>query len=377
MGLRAASALLRPALACSGSCGAQHGTAAGAVMAKMAAASAASSPGAWWAVAATTAAAPGLAWPSQLAAAAAGGPCLQQQWRLNHTVRMVLLQVRARCRARGRAAQGRAPVHLPGGRPRAHLRRPPETATCPPSLPAQDHPKLGRAGEVVTVKAGYARHSLFPKRLGDYAVPGVLRRMRVRRRRLTKEQPPSDEPCLGRDSSNQYRVEGRAACEHGALRWRPRHVLLNDGSCPGLEAARQGLAGGALPGSRARAWARSCRANRRAYPLSPSCQADGLLRGEAADATAGRRRRGLPAPVVEGAGLLDGRGAGAAGGEATAAADLPDILRLLSARPVVGGGPGRGAGRAALLSVFGCRAPCDLAPSAKRRDPSSPKRGNL
>jgi hypothetical protein len=43
----------------------------------------------------------------------------------------------------------------------------------------QDHPKLGAAGEVVSVKAGYARHSLYPSRIADYAVPGVLRKMRV------------------------------------------------------------------------------------------------------------------------------------------------------------------------------------------------------
>ncbi len=44
----------------------------------------------------------------------------------------------------------------------------------------QDHPKLGSAGEVVTVKAGYARHSLYPTKAADYATPGVLRVMKVR-----------------------------------------------------------------------------------------------------------------------------------------------------------------------------------------------------
>lgn len=45
----------------------------------------------------------------------------------------------------------------------------------------QDHPKLGSAGDEVTVKAGYARHTLYPSKVADYAVPGVLRRMRVGR----------------------------------------------------------------------------------------------------------------------------------------------------------------------------------------------------
>ncbi|KIZ05144.1 hypothetical protein MNEG_2816 [Monoraphidium neglectum] len=91
--------------------------------------------GATWvcAAAAATAATPVAGWwPSQLAAAGACAHQHQQQ-RHKHTVKVVLLQ---------------------------------------------DHPKLGAAGEVVSVKAGYARHSLYPSRIADYAVPGVLRKMR-------------------------------------------------------------------------------------------------------------------------------------------------------------------------------------------------------
>lgn len=44
----------------------------------------------------------------------------------------------------------------------------------------KDHPKLGSAGEVVAVKAGRARHSLFPSKEADYAIPGVLKRLRER-----------------------------------------------------------------------------------------------------------------------------------------------------------------------------------------------------
>jgi hypothetical protein len=77
-------------------------------------------------------------------------------------------------RGPGRGVQSEGRLKLPPGVLRDA--RAPPTAPRPP----QDHPKLGPAGEVVTVRAGYARHSLYPQRVADYAVPGVLRRMRVR-----------------------------------------------------------------------------------------------------------------------------------------------------------------------------------------------------
>ncbi|GBF97381.1 hypothetical protein Rsub_11028 [Raphidocelis subcapitata] len=112
---------------------------------------------AWWRAAAA-APAP-TCWPSQLGPAA--GPC-QQQWRQKHTVRMVLLQ---------------------------------------------DHPRLGAAGAVVDVRAGYARHTLYPSKAADYAVPGVLRRMREQG--LLREDPAAAAAAVGR--RGRGRARGRAA----------------------------------------------------------------------------------------------------------------------------------------------------------------------
>lgn len=44
----------------------------------------------------------------------------------------------------------------------------------------QDHEHLGSRGDIVEVKAGHARQTLFPKGEADYAVPSVLRQLQVR-----------------------------------------------------------------------------------------------------------------------------------------------------------------------------------------------------
>lgn len=44
----------------------------------------------------------------------------------------------------------------------------------------KDHEHLGSRGDIVEVKAGYARHDLFPKGEADYAVPSVIRQLKVR-----------------------------------------------------------------------------------------------------------------------------------------------------------------------------------------------------
>ena len=137
---------------------------------------------------------PARPWPAQLGS----GPCQVQQQRLKHTVKMVLLQVGwSRLHL---AAGSRCPVWpaLPlRAAPQAPARCAPTPAPCAltralctPRAP-QDHPNLGSTGEVVDVAAGYARHSLFPQQIADYAVPGVLRRMRVSafgRRRLRRSR---------------------------------------------------------------------------------------------------------------------------------------------------------------------------------------------
>jgi hypothetical protein len=43
----------------------------------------------------------------------------------------------------------------------------------------RDHEHLGQQGDLVTVRAGYARHTLFPNGQADYAVPMVLRELQV------------------------------------------------------------------------------------------------------------------------------------------------------------------------------------------------------
>uniref|UniRef100_A0A383V847 Large ribosomal subunit protein bL9c n=1 Tax=Tetradesmus obliquus TaxID=3088 RepID=A0A383V847_TETOB len=70
----------------------------------------------------------------QLLPLAATAGALQQQHRHKHTVRMVLLQ---------------------------------------------DHEKLGKQGDIVTVKAGHARYTLFPQGIADYAIPSVVRDMKA------------------------------------------------------------------------------------------------------------------------------------------------------------------------------------------------------
>lgn len=43
----------------------------------------------------------------------------------------------------------------------------------------QDHEHLGSKGDIVEVKPGFARHHLFPSGEADYAVPSVLKQLRV------------------------------------------------------------------------------------------------------------------------------------------------------------------------------------------------------
>lgn len=43
----------------------------------------------------------------------------------------------------------------------------------------QDHEHLGSKGDIVEVKPGHARHTLFPKGEADYAVPSVIKQLKV------------------------------------------------------------------------------------------------------------------------------------------------------------------------------------------------------
>jgi hypothetical protein len=44
----------------------------------------------------------------------------------------------------------------------------------------QDHHQLGQAGDIVKVKAGHARYILFPRGEADYAMPAVLKQLKVK-----------------------------------------------------------------------------------------------------------------------------------------------------------------------------------------------------
>jgi ribosomal protein L9 len=44
----------------------------------------------------------------------------------------------------------------------------------------QDYERLGKQGDIVTVKAGHARYTLFPQGIADYAIPSVLRDLQVK-----------------------------------------------------------------------------------------------------------------------------------------------------------------------------------------------------
>jgi len=86
--------------------------------------------------------------------------CSGQPVRRAHTVRMVLLQA---------SVDG---VVLLGAWDAPH-----DTCCCA----MQDHPHLGERGQIVHVKPGYARQTLFPQQVADYALPEVLRQLQVRR----------------------------------------------------------------------------------------------------------------------------------------------------------------------------------------------------
>jgi large subunit ribosomal protein L9 len=51
----------------------------------------------------------------------------------------------------------------------------------------QDVEKLGNAGEVVTVKNGYARNFLVPRRLAYVATPGAMKRMEQEMKQIVKK----------------------------------------------------------------------------------------------------------------------------------------------------------------------------------------------
>ncbi|KAI8474843.1 MAG: hypothetical protein J3K34DRAFT_517923 [Monoraphidium minutum] len=114
--------------------------------------------------AAAAVAAAGWAWPPQLAPRCAGHQ--HQQQRGKHTVKMVLLK---------------------------------------------DHPKLGSAGEVVEVKAGRARQALFPSGDADYAVPGVLRRLRAQG--FLKSSDTQQPPALGGEAAGRLEAPAPAAAD--------------------------------------------------------------------------------------------------------------------------------------------------------------------
>lgn len=55
-------------------------------------------------------------------------------------------------------------------------------ACCHPNvhtLSPQDHDKLGKRGNLVQVKAGYARYTLFPQGIADYAIQSVMKNLWV------------------------------------------------------------------------------------------------------------------------------------------------------------------------------------------------------
>jgi len=51
-----------------------------------------------------------------------------------------------------------------------------------------DVDKLGRRGEVVDVREGYARNFLFPRRLGSKPTPSMYKEFELEKRRVTKQE---------------------------------------------------------------------------------------------------------------------------------------------------------------------------------------------
>ena len=101
------------------------------------------------------------------AASSSGVPSvasLQQHRGMARTVEMVLIKVR-RCAAS--TADGPAPLCS-----LTPLAEPPHPLLARP----QDHPHLGRAGDVVSVRPGHARLDLYPKQLAVYATPDNVQR---------------------------------------------------------------------------------------------------------------------------------------------------------------------------------------------------------
>jgi hypothetical protein len=120
-----------------------------------------------------------------------------QQQRGKHTVRMVLLKVGT---THSYFFNSLARLCL-ASQSSANMARAPTTACCsltstsgsgqsagcitsmltPAVLCcAQDMKHLGSKGDIVEVKAGHARHHLFPNREADYAVSSLLKRLKVR-----------------------------------------------------------------------------------------------------------------------------------------------------------------------------------------------------
>jgi large subunit ribosomal protein L9 len=52
----------------------------------------------------------------------------------------------------------------------------------------QDHEKLGKIGEIVEVKNGYARNYLIPRKIGYIATPGNLRTLEEEKKQLVDRQ---------------------------------------------------------------------------------------------------------------------------------------------------------------------------------------------
>ena len=84
----------------------------------------------------------------------------------------------------------------------------------------QTVPKLGKSGQVVTVKDGYARNYLFPKGLATVAERGQVAALDKRNERLAaklSETKAAAEALLAKLDGNTVKIEGKVGRDHGKL----------------------------------------------------------------------------------------------------------------------------------------------------------------